>query len=433
MRASLLPALILALASCACGQTLSGGWNVNGGFTLSPGTASTELLAAEFGQDMNVRTHPWPNVEHDVEFGLFRLWDSNSVKWNVICPSTCTWTDLDAWLDWIEAHGGKKVLYTFGYDGSNPTLPTDWTKWDYFATQLAQHSAARKAGGHQGIDYYELWNEPNNSYWNYPNGVSVANLVTGMQHAYPLLKHYDPSAQVVSPSACYCLQGAPHIYTGQYLAEAQSRGDANYPFFDIQAYHSYLGTYSQSIKAEGVLSEITQMKNTMATYGISAKPLWNTEFSWEHTGSPSVGASGSDATYQVNFVARAHALYIASGVRMTWYGWDFGGESWGTMWDSTNGVHPSGYAYDRIVHWLSGATGIGALSTTSLGSGNYLYTLNFTSAAGTPSQLVWTKTGPSTYSVPSQFQGHTYYVIDGSSGTAGATLSAGEAMVLISE
>lgn len=434
-RAWLLPLLWLALLGSACGQTLSGGWVASGGFTLSPasGGGASGLSALEFGQDMNIRTHPWPNAGHDVEFGVFRLWDSNSTKWNAICPSTCTWTELDGWLDWIEAHGGKKVIYTFGYNSSNPTFPTNWTTWDNFATAIAQHSAARKAAGHQGIDYYELWNEPNNAYWNSGAGVSVVNLVSGMQHAYPKLKQYDPTAQVMSPSACYCLQ-APQTYTASYLAEAQSRNDPNYPFFDIQAYHSYLGTYSTTIKPEGVTGSINSMKSTMATYGISALPLWNTEFSWEHTGSATVGATaGADATYQTNFVARAHAMYIASGVRVTWYGWDFAGESWGTMWDATNGVHPAGYAYDRIIHWLTGATSIQALSTTNLGGSptNYRYVLGFINANGKAAELVWDKTADSTYTVPAGFQGTTYTRIDGTTGTAGATLTVGEAMIYL--
>lgn len=406
----------------------SSGWTLAGGATFTPSSPSG-LSTLEFGMDMNVRTHPWPNVGHDVEFGVLRLWDSNSVKWDNICPSTCTWTELDAWLDLAESKG-KKVIYTIGNSGSNPTFPTDWAKWDSFMNALTQHSASRKAAGHQGIDYYEEWNEPNNSFWNSGAGVTAANLVTGMQHAYAAIKAYDPTALAISPSGCYCLQ-APETYTASYLAEAQSRNHPDYPFFDIMGYHSYLGWYATTNKAESVTGKITAMKNTMATYGISTKPLWNTEFSWggsQTSGGPSCSGqqAGADATYQSNFVARAHVMYLANSTRMTWYGWDFAGTCWGWMWDTTYGVHPAGYAYDRVVDWLRGATNIGALNVNGT-----VYTLNFTRSNGAQAQVVWNSTTTSSYNVPEQFQGYTYTKIDGTTGTAGATLSIGEGMILL--
>ncbi len=395
----------------------------------SGGDSGSTHPTAQFGLDINSLSDGWPSAP--VKVGVLRLWD-DGLRWDALQP-TCgaldptLLTTLGSWLD-LAASNGAKVNYTIGHvpscAGGGNVTPAAATS---FLTLLGKYSAGRKGSGKPGIDYYELMNEPNNSASGGGGDIaSPAVLAKFMQAAYKAIRANDPSAIVVSPSAAYtALAGWPDSTpwgaTGDYLQAAQALGDPDYPFFDYQAYHYYLAAYSTSVQPEGVVSGIAHMRAVMSTYGVSAKPLVNTEFSWGNS-SPTTAA---DLAYQSNFLARSYALFLANDADMWWYGWGFTG--YGCLWASSGGVRPAGVAYEQVSSWLSGAK---VAPATVSGT---VYTVPATLAGSQQALVVWDTAGGSTFSVPAQFQGKSYRTITGASGVLGATIAIGETPIFMSE
>lgn len=395
--------------------------SLSNGYLYQAASASSTFWGMDINTLSDAQNH-WPSSP--ISFCVLRLWDSG-VKWADIETSqgAYNWSTLDAWLNQAQAKSVCKVVYTFGkapswWGGSNPTPSATGT----FATALAAHSAARKAAGKQGIDIYEEWNEPNNC----PAGATisyycgtVSNLAQMMQAIYNAVRANDATAQLATPSACYCTnqtngQTSPWTYTGLYLSAAQSLG-AGFPFADMVAYHNYLGS---NPVPENIVSGINNMLSTMASYGVNAKPLVNTEWSWGQD------SALSDWTLQAQFLARSELIAASKGVPFWWYGWDFC--CWGTLWDASHGEHPAGHAYGELSSfWLNGST-VGPYSNSGT-----VWQVPITLSGGTHMLAVWNTAGSSQFNVPAAYQGQTYHDIYGNTGAVGATITIGKSPLLL--
>lgn len=372
--------ICLALLSASAQTTYSG-----------PATPVPETY---FGMHINNRTHPWPSIG----FGTVRLWDTG-VKWSSIntAPGSYNWSNLDAWLTLAQSKG-VQVVYTLGstpsFAASNPSQsgcaygpgtcsPPDLTDWDNFVTALVRHSVQQSQLGQGRINYYELWNEPNNlPYWT----GTINQLVTQSQHAYKIIKTYDPGAIVLTPSPTWT-STSPWQWMSSYLGAAAATGDPDAPFAAVVAFHAYLGKPAP----ESVVSSIRNMSAAMASYGVGNLPLWDTEDSW---GTSSVI---SDWSTQAQFAARSLILQWLAGVdRLYWYGWDY--SPWGTLWDSSNGIHPAGVAVGQIHNWLVGAT----LSGCSVSSDN-TWVCSLTRPGGYVAEIVWNPSLTKSFTFASQF------------------------------
>ena len=374
--------MYLLLAFAICSMAIS----VVTSAQVTPGPIPQTL----FGMHTN-SIGDWPKVP----FGAFRLWDVG-VNWYKLCPtsSTCDFAPLDAALAKAQAAGVPEVLYTFGHTptwaSSNPTstlcgavdlggcfpppdLNSDGTGTDQtykdFVTAIANHAGSQ-------IKYWEVWNEPTTA--NQWQG-TTAQLVRMSQDASAIIKAANPNALILTPPP---VGGAAANWMSGYLAAGGGK------YVDIISYHTYV---DPSMGAVQVVTTAANVHAAMAKYGQQSKPLWSSEGSW--------GQDSNLATeaLQADFLAQFYILHWSSGVqRLYWYSWD--NSEYGTLWDSTNGMHPAATAYTQVQNWLVGATMPESCSVSSS-----TYTCPLTRSGAYQAQIVFNPNSTLTYTAPSQY------------------------------
>ena len=342
---------------------------------------------------------PWPVVS----FGGIRVMENGS-SWGEIntAPGVYDWVALDKWLDNAYA-GGQDILYTFvwvpTWASSKPAdatcrmgpgtcdppsdLKSDGTgtdqHWKDFVTALTAHNKAR-ANGH--IKYWELWNEPHNNFsWNGTN----AQLVRMVKDAYAIIKASDSNAFVLSPTLGW-INNQALTWASSYL----SAGGSSY--VDGIALHGYVMQHlkngSKTDNPETLTTLLPPYKAMLASFGLSSKPIFNTESSWSLNGQ--WGPFSSDPDMQTAFVSRLYILHAAYGIsRLYWFEWN--DTSDGTLWlpDPTNPKAPGtllkpGIAYQATNSWLVGKN----ISNGCTQSGS-IWKCKISGANGYAAETVW--------------------------------------------
>jgi PKD repeat protein len=349
------------------------------------------LPATFFGMHINHSTTAWPSVT----FGSYRVWDDGG-SWANINTSrgVYNWGTLDSWVSRAQQQN-VQLTYTFGrtptWASSSPTTscnyapgecvaPADYTNWDNFVTALATRYKGK-------IKYYEMWNEPNDTgFWK----GTTAQLVEMTSRAANIIHSIDPNAEVESPGATWTSTTAWAWLDGYLTAGAG-------PYLDDIGFHGYTGNNN----AEGILSIIDNIEKTQNAHGLSL-PLMITEGGW---GLNSV-ITNQDA--QAAFLVQRYLLITSRPAVKSffWYQWD--NTSWGTLWDSTSGIHTPGVAYGQLASWLIGASANGCSKNASS-----TWTCSYTLANGSAALAVWNATASGTYTPGSQYT--QVRAIDGSS------------------
>jgi PKD repeat protein len=357
----------------------------------SMGLAGT-LPATFFGMHINHSNTPWPSVG----FGSFRVWDAGA-SWTTINTSNgvYNWAPLDAWVAKAQANG-VEVTYTFGrtpaWASSNPSNtscgygpgecepPSNNAYFSEFVTALVTRYKGK-------IKYYEMWNEPNYSaMWQ----GTTAQLVTLTSIAANIIHSIDPNAKVVSPGSAWVT-----TTTWEFLDTYLSAGAG--PYLDDIALH----IYTNNNNAESALSIIDNNQSTENSHGLSL-PLIITEGGWGYN----TAIPDSDA--QAAFLVQRYLL-ITSRPEVEsffWYQWD--NPTWGTLWDSTNGIHKAGVAYGQLTSWLIGSSAEGCSKNASS-----TWTCSYILANGNAALAVWNATASVSYTPGSQYT--QVRAIDGSS------------------
>src|ERR1700681_2764380 len=349
------------------------------------------LPATFFGMHINQTTTAWPNVA----FGSYRLWDDGT-SWAEINTSNgaYNWSTLDSWVGKAQQQN-VQLTYTFGrtppwaasspatscnYANGECVAPADYTNWDHFVTALATRYKGK-------IKYYEMWNEPNDpGFWK----GTTAQMVTMTRRAANIIHSIDPAAEVVSPGATWSSTTA-WVWLDGFL------GSGGGPYLDDIGFHGYTGDN----KAEGIFTIIDNIQQVETAHGLSL-PLIITEGGW---GLNSV-ITNQDA--QAAFLVQRYMLITSRPAVQSffWYQWD--NPTWGSLWDSTNGIHKAGVAYGQLTAWLTGATANGCSK-----SANSTWTCSFTQANGNSAVAVWNATASLAYTPGSQYSQS--FAIDGSS------------------
>jgi hypothetical protein len=338
------------------------------------GQSSAGIPSTLFGMQL-IDYRNWPTVSIGaLGKGTGNVWPYSEPQRGVF-----DWTQLDALVSLANQHG---IDYYYSTDGVPSWAATDQTTcaptfpgspaiycksmvaniqdWDNFITALATR--------YKGKLIYELWNEPNTKAFT----GTVADMVTLTTHEYNIIRSIDPGALIVTPSPTYGAAGAA-AYLDQYFSAGGPTG------VDIVAWHAYWPT------PEKLTTNISKMKAVMAKYGLSSKPLWDTE------GSCNV-PSTLTADQESGFVARYYLLQGSMGVsRFYWYAWD--SPVFGTMWDSTNGLHPDAIAFQQVYNWMVGAT----MSSPCTMASNSTWTCPLTRSGGYQAVAVWNSAGTASY------------------------------------
>ena len=249
--------------------------------------------------------------------------------------------------------------------------------WKNFITTLVKHVGTK-------ITYFELWNTPQDTtQWT----GTPAQLVTMAKDARTIILAHNPKAKILTPpSGSYKVTNNPCFGSNQ-LDKFFAAGGAKY--VDIVSFHGYYGNPPQP---EQAVSVINCFKQEMSKYGLSAKPLWNTEGSW--------GANtliGNNLTTEIGWVARSLLIQLSMGVqRYHWY--DYDNPNWGTLWN--NSLLPPGVAYEQVYNWLVGATMTRPCAATT---GTSTWTCPITRTSPYKAMAVWNTAGSTLYTVPSGF------------------------------
>ncbi len=328
------------------------------------------------------------NVFPAMPFGTTRSWDAHpTLSWSEMNPSPGVYKfdSLDDFIARNQARGAE-IIYTFGrtpqwassqpyaagpYGPGQCAPPYDLATWDKFVGAIATHAAGR-------IRYWEIWNEPNDPEF-YCGDIS--SMVAMAQRASKIIKNIDSSAYILSPPVTSTSGPA---WLQSFLSNGGGSG------IDIVALHGYW-----SADAEDIVSVIGSYRNLMATTGMSAKPLWDTESSW--AGDGKLGTP--DISQQVGFVAKDYLLHWSEEVpRFVWYAYD-GGTTWGELWHPVTGTSPAAGSYGESFRWLVGATLTRPCSEDSTG----VWTCGLSRPGGYAAEAMWDSKADQVVEVPDQY------------------------------
>jgi hypothetical protein len=189
------------------------------------------------------------------------------------------------------------------YSGDHP--PADPRTYAAFLGRLIAHVG-------KGIQYYEIWNEPNlPRFWMNPDPVAYTRL---LKPAYRAIKSADPSAQVLAGATS---GGDTRFIDGMYRAGARG-------FFDALSIHPYSPGRSPeacSVPRHSFECGVEAVHRLMAAHG-DTRPLWLTEF----------GASVSKS-----FDAQAQARYARQCLTLI-HRWSYvRGAVWYELYDDPTG------------------------------------------------------------------------------------------------
>jgi polysaccharide biosynthesis protein PslG len=194
-------------------------------------------------------------------------------------PNQYDWSALDRIVNAAAARslGVVGILdYTPAWARPSGTMQFDPPSDPATFARFCAAAAARYRGR---VATYEVWNEPNQSYfWRpEPNPAAYAAL---LRAAYPAIKAADSSALVLGGATTGGWSGTSgsKLDPVVFLERVYAAGGGGY--FDAWSHHPYtfdLG-YSPSSAWSKMVDTSPSIRSTMAAHGDAAKQLWATEF-----------------------------------------------------------------------------------------------------------------------------------------------------------
>lgn len=293
-----------------------------------------------FGMHIHHLDVPYPNGQRSawpsVSIGGWRLWGTYT-NWYELERVKGKWdfSRLDRYVALAEQKS-VPVMLTLGrtprWASARPdelcvtnlygcaAEPKDMKDWANYIRTVATRYKGR-------ISTYEIWNEPAFSEIEatVENGMpthfftgSAAKMVEMSRIAYTTLKEVDPSIIVVSPSVTNAGNGLKRLETFLKLEGAK--------WADVIGYHYYVSP------PEVTVSLTMGLRSLLNAYGVSDKPIWNTEMGYTFSRidlgilpQPPKGDFRDILDYWTGagYVARALILAAANGIdRVYWFNWD---------------------------------------------------------------------------------------------------------------
>jgi hypothetical protein len=347
--------------------------------TVAAAQSVTSIPSTLFGMSL-IGNSDWPSVS------IGALAKGTGVNWSYTekTQGVYDWTRLDAWVNLASSHG-LSFFYSNNlvppwaaadqstckptYTGSSyigcTSMVANIADWDAFVTALVNRYGNRMI--------YELWNEPDSSKYT----GSIADMVTLTTHEYNIIRNLAPTALILAPSP------TPATCVSWEVPYFNAGGPQG---VDVLTVHGYRES------PEHTATDIANCKAAWANFsGLSGKPIWDTEGSWQNVTLTDNQESG--------YVARSYLLHWSSGVsRFYWYAWD--SPTFGTMWDSATGPHPDATGFQQVYNWMVGAT----MSSPCTMASDSTWTCTLTRPGGYRAQAVWNSATTTSYTPTSQYQ-----------------------------
>jgi len=212
-------------------------------------------------------------------------------------PGTFDWSQIDQEVASIEAAGMSIDMIVMGApswaalageSSSDVAQPADPAAFGSFAAAVAQRYAP------QGVQDYEIWNEPNSTdFW--PPAPNPAAYVQVLQAAYADIKAVDPSAFVIAGGLAPEANQDGNIDEVTFLQDMYADGAQGY--FDALGDHPYSypalpDSYEEWSGWSKMNATPTSLRSVMTANGDSSKPIWITEVGAPTGGPDSVGIDG---------------------------------------------------------------------------------------------------------------------------------------------
>ncbi len=401
-----------------------------------------------FGMHMNSLFDPWPPQAEPfpIYFANQRLEGSDVNWWNIeVAPGQYDYQYLDQWIAQA-VQNNVTLMYTFDgvpqFYSSVPSdagctfengacdppsdLNEDGTGTDAsfinFVTSIVKHNY--ELGN--PIQYWEMWNEPNQRRQWYPTCERLKNCYHGTSEctgtggtnlcyaqllrmaadAYPIIKAYNPNAVILNPPPVG-YPGSAELWMSQYLQWLRKGGtdcppSGVCPVPDAMGYHGYLNQWVMGDFPipENEFQLIKQVKSTLIKQKFGSKQMWITEGGWGNI----ILDGYDDGVLQSSFLARYMLLQESLGIpKAYWYQWDQVGGA-GRLWQgpAQGNLRLPGYAYASVVNWTLGAT---LTNTCALQRGTSVWVCKYSRStpAGYKAVIVWNAKEGSTYLMPENF------------------------------
>ena len=226
-------------------------------------------------------------------------------------PTILTQAQVDTEVSDVTAAGLVPLMIMQNEtDESNPNAFGTW------ATAQVDRYAPK------GVNYYEVWNEPNNTaFWASPSASAYTAL---LKVAYTTIHAADKSAFVVSGGL------APEANSGGDINEVtfltSMYADGAHGYFDAIGDHPYsYPALPNTYEAWSGFSELSatspSIRSVMVANGDSAKQVWITEVGWPSNTTSNTGVAGltaeADEMSQVASFVEANS-WVANFI---WYEW----------------------------------------------------------------------------------------------------------------
>ncbi len=182
------------------------------------------------------------------------------------------------------------------------------------ASQYAEFAIAVAGRYADTIDYYQIWDEPNlRSHWGNTDP-KPALYVAMLQTSYPAIHAADATSSVIAAALAPTVEQGPENYNEiTYLRAMYEHGAGEY--FDAAAGKPYGFNTGPDNRDMVDFSRIILMREEMVAQGDGNKPLWGSNFGWNHLsedwiGPPSIwGQVSADEQIQYTRMAYQRAIH----------------------------------------------------------------------------------------------------------------------------
>ena len=188
--------------------------------------------------------------------------------------------------------------------GTDPGQETWRTGFSNFAAAAAAHYKGKG-------NVYELWNEPDGTFW--PGGSNPSQYMALANKAIPAMRAADSTCKIIGPATC----SATDVDFCKYVFQ---NGLLN--LVDAVSVHGYAWNGDPAIPEKNV-TDYTNVRYWMQTYGGKTLPLVVSE--WGYTTSNGVHSTYNSANptqLQGDFLARSMLVNLSQGIPLSiWYDW----------------------------------------------------------------------------------------------------------------
>ena len=274
-------------------------------------------------------------------------------------PTSFDWSQLDQVVKSVRTAGMSLDLIidgcppwaaVAGTSGDASPQPASAARYGQWAAAVAQRYAP------QGVNTFEIWNEPNNQVFWQPKPDPAA-YTADLKAAYASIKSVDPSAFVLSGGLAPENNDGTNIAPITFLQAMYADGARG--SFDALGYHPYsypaLPSSTQSWSGWSQMSQTsTSLRSVMASNGDGGKQIWITEVGAPSAGPDGVGQAG-EANEFTQAIAAAKASSWVGGCYL--YSWKDEGTNKSTDEDWFGLVTASGakkQAYTAVANALAG-------------------------------------------------------------------------------